>query len=383
VTGEKFLGMQINCSGCHNGAGHSLNLYVQLKTRMDFWKNAAFFAQTTSTRTADAATGLNKYTLTDNTTGAYVLNTTTGNRPPRQPAPGQPNKVAPAFYLTGETPASGKPLRAEYARMLTAHPQFARASVNYLFKEMFGIGIVDPPDNFDLLLQDPNNVPPGQTVQPSHPALLTRLQNAFVASGYDLRTLLRTLANSDAYQLSARYTPGPWNENWTRYFARRVVRRLPSEALFDALATASGLVDTMPVNSAPSVTRAMLLPDPTEGGGPSAFLNAFLRGNRDTNLRSGDVSTIQALSLMNDNAVVNRIRNATAATLVSRTLKATQKPDEIADALFLATLSRPPTAAEKAAAVTYLKTATAQSPLATKTENFQWALFNKLEFAFY
>ena len=68
VTGEKFLGMQINCSGCHNGAGHSLNLYVQLKTRMDFWKNAAFFAQTTSTRSADATTGLNKYVLTDNTT---------------------------------------------------------------------------------------------------------------------------------------------------------------------------------------------------------------------------------------------------------------------------------------------------------------------------
>ena len=197
-----------------------------------------------------------------------------------------------------------------------------------------------------------------------------------------MRTLLGR-SRTEAYQLSARYTPGPWNETWTRYFARRVVRRLPSEALFDALATASGLVDTMTVNSAPSVTRAMLLPDPTEGGGPSAFLNAFLRGNRDTNLRSGDVSTIQALSLMNDNAVVNRIRNATAATLVSRTLKATQKPDEIADALFLATLSRPPTAAEKAAAVTYLKTATAQSPLATKTENLQWALFNKLEFAFY
>jgi len=383
VTGEKFLGMQINCSGCHNGAGHSLNLYVQLKTRMDFWRNAAFFAQTTSTRTTDVATNLAKYTLTDNTTGSYLLNTTTGNRPPRQPATGQPNKVDTAFYLTGEKPAAGKPLRAEYARMLTSHPQFARASVNFLFKEMFGIGIVDPPDNFDLLLQDPNNLPPGQTVQSSHPALLTRLQSAFVAAGYDLRSLLRTLANSEAYQLSARYAPGPWNETWTRYFARRVARRVPAEPLFDALGTASGVLDTLTVASAPSVTRAMLLPDPTEGGGPAAFLNAFLRGNRDTNLRSGDVSTIQALTLMNDNAVVNRIKSGTAATLVARTLKATQKPDEITDALFLGTLSRFPTAAEKTAAVNYLKTGTTTALLATKAENLQWALFNKLEFAFY
>ncbi len=382
VTGEKFLGMQINCSGCHNGAGHSLNLYVQLKTRMDFWKNAAFFAQTTSTRTTDAATNTAKYLLSDNATGAYFLNTTTGNRPPRQPAAGQANKVAPAFYLTGETPAPGKPLRAEYARMLTSHPQFARAAVNYVFKEMFGIGIVDPPDNFDLVLQDPNAVPSGQTAQPSHPALLTRLQNQFVASGFDLRSLLRTLATSDAYQLSARY-PGAWSETYTRYFARRIERRLPAEALYDALADASGVATTHTVTSSPSVGRAMLLPDPTEGGGSAAFLNAFLRGNRDTNLRSGDVSTIQALTLMNDNTVVNRVRNATAGTLVARTLRATQVPEAIADALWLGTLSRPPSDAERAAAAAYLRTANATSPLATKAENLQWALFNKLEFAFY
>ena len=48
AAGEKFLGMQVNCTGCHNGAGHTdaVNVYLSTKTRMDFWKNAAFFAQT-------------------------------------------------------------------------------------------------------------------------------------------------------------------------------------------------------------------------------------------------------------------------------------------------------------------------------------------------
>jgi hypothetical protein len=384
ITGATFLGLQINCSGCHNAAGHSMNLYIQMKTRMDFWKNAAFFAQTTSSRTMDTATGLAKYVLSNNTTGAYLLNTTTGNRPPRQPATGQPNKVDPAFYLTGEKPQAGKPLRAEYARMLTAHPQFARASANFLFKEMFGIGIVDPADNFDLLLQDPNNLPPGQTLQPSHPALLTRLQNAFVANGYDLRAILRTLANSEAYQLSARYTPAPWNETWTRYFARRVTRRVPAEALLDAFFASSGLGSTLTVAASTPVPRAMLLPDTTEATGTDAvFMNAFLRGNRDTDVRSGDVSTVQALTLMNDPTVINRIRQATATTLVARTLKATQKPDEIVDALWLSTLCRTPTTAEKTSAVSYLKTGTTPALLVSKAENLQWALFNKLEFAFY
>ncbi len=384
VTGEKFLGMPINCSGCHNGAGHSPNLYIQLKTRTDFWRNAAFFAQTVTSRTMDATTGLNKYNVSDNTTGAYVLNTTAGNRPPRQPLAGQSNKVDPAFYLTGEKPQPGRTLRAEYARMLTSHPQFARAAVNYLFKEMFGIGIVDPPDGFDLVLQDPANLPPGQTLQPSHPALLTRLQNEFVASGYDIRSILRTLANSEAYQLSARYGPGPWNETWTRYFARRVMRRMPAEALLDALTAASGVGVSLTVTSSTPVPRAMLLPDPLEGGGaPATFMNAFLRGNRDTNLRSSDVSTIQALSLMNDDTVVSRARSATAASLVARTLKATQDPDTIVRTLWLATLSRLPSPAESAAAAAYLKTGTTPALLTAKAENLQWTLFNKLEFLFY
>ncbi|MGE5717614.1 MAG: DUF1549 domain-containing protein [Acidobacteriota bacterium] len=389
ASGEKFLGMQINCTGCHNGAGHTdaVNVYLSTKTRMDFWKNAAFFAQTTATGSTDAASGKRKYLLADNTTGSYLLNTTSGNRPARQPAAGQTNKVAPAFYLTGETPQAGKPLRAEYARMLTAHPQFARASVNYLFKEMFGVGIVDPADGFDLFRLDPGTLPPGQTLQPSHPALLTELANEFVSSGYDLRAMLRTMANSDAYQLSARYTPGPWNETWTRHFARRITRRMTSEQLLDAIFTASGVAptnagsDVLAVASATPAARAMALPDTTEGMGRYAtFLNTFMRGNRDTNPRSQETSSLQALALMNDaSTILPRVLSATAASLVARTLKATSKPDEIAEALFAGTLSRLPSAAEKAGAVAYLKSGT----LAAKAENLQWVLFNKLEFAFY
>ncbi len=390
AAGEKFLGMQINCTGCHRGLGHTdaVNLYLTTKTRMDFWKNAAFFAQTTATGAVDMDSGKRKYVLADNTTGAYLLNTTSGNRPARQPDPGQSKTVAPAFYLTGETPQPGKPLRAEYARMLTAHPQFARAAVNYLFREMFGVGIVEPVDGFDLLRLDPNALPPGQTAQPSHPALLTQLASQFISSGYDLRSMLRTMANSEAYQLSARYTPGPWSVTWTRYFARRVTRRMTSEQLLDAIFTASGVAPTNVGSDMLTVTpastpaaRAMALPDTTEGAGRYAtFLNTFMRGNRDTNPRSYDTSSLQALALMNDaNTILPRIRQATATSLVARTLKATTKPEEVVDALFLGTLSRPPTASEKASAVAYLKSGT----LGPKAENLQWALFNKLEFAFY
>ena len=392
AAGEKFLGMQVNCTGCHNGAGHTdaVNVYLSTKTRMDFWKSASFFAQTTVSTAMDPISAQRKYLLSDNTTGSYLLNTTSGNRPARAPATGQTNKVAPAFYLTGEKPQTGKPLRAEFARMVTAHPQFARATVNYLWKEMFGVGIVEPVDGFDLFRLDPAALPPGQTLQASHPALLAQLATQFVSSGFDLRALLRSMASSEAYQLSARYTPGAWSETYTRYFARRITRRMTSEQLLDAVFAASGIWPTGTSPDALTVrgwaippARAMQLPDPLEAPGGTrynAFLNTFMRGNRDTNPRSSDTSALQALALMNDaNTILPRILQSNASSLVARTLKATTKPDEVVDALWLGTLSRTPTAAEKASAVAYLKS----GALGPKTENLQWTLFNKLEFAFY
>ena len=391
AAGQKFLGMQVNCTGCHNGAGHTdaVNVYLSTKTRLDFWKNAAFFAQTTVTTAIDPVSAKRKYILSNNPTGSYLLNTTSGNRPARAAVAGQSKTVDPAFYLTGEKPQAGKPLRAEFARMLTAHPQFARATVNYLWKEMFGVGIVEPADGFDLYRLDPATLPPGQTLQASHPALLAQLATQFATGGYDLRALLRTIANSEAYQLSARYTPGAWSETYTRYFARRITRRMTSEQLLDAVFSASGV---WPTGTSPDVlavqgwatppVRAMQLPDPLEAGGTryNAFLNTFMRGNRDTNPRSQDTSALQALALMNDaNTILPRILQSNANSLVARTLKATAKPEDIVDALWLGTLSRRPTAAEKAGAVTYLKS----GALGPKTENLQWALFNKLEFAFY
>jgi hypothetical protein len=97
------------------------------------------------------------------------------------------------------------------AREVTSDFQFARAAVNYLWKEFFGIGIVDPPDFFDPLRLDENNPPPAPwTLQPSHPALLRELAQDFVSNGYNLKDLMRKMVNSQAYQLSSRYN-GTWN----------------------------------------------------------------------------------------------------------------------------------------------------------------------------
>jgi len=382
-TGSRFLGMPLQCLSCHNGLGHleQVNSAMAKRTRYDFWRNAAFFAQVSISRARDTVTGQTETTLVDNSTGSYKLNTTSGNKTARTPINGS-DVVDPAFFLGGDAPRSGEPRRVAYGRILTANPQFARAAVNYLWKEIFGLGIVEPADSFDLNRLDPATLASGATLQPTHPQLLTELTDAFVSSHYDLRSILRTMVTSNAYQLSSRYTVGAWNEAWTPYYARHYARRLMAEEIVDALAKSTGVGFTISLTgvtgSIPTVTKAMLLPDTTEGGGFRTMLNNFGRGNRDDDPRSSDSSIVQALTLMNDNNVVTRVRASTAASNVARTLAATKDPGTIADALYLATLSRYPDANERNAAIAYLKS----GDVTKKSEDLQFALLNKLEFLF-
>ncbi|HEX6095162.1 MAG TPA: DUF1549 and DUF1553 domain-containing protein [Thermoanaerobaculia bacterium] len=369
-SAEKFLGLPALCISCHDGVGHleSVNWYLRNKKREDFWKTAAFFAQTrVRAERLDEGTTPFRITVEANPQGAYRLNTTDGNKSPRQPRSGQASVVAPAFLLTGEQPKPGEPLRAAYGRMLTADRQFARATVNQLWKEMFGRGLVEPVNGFDLAKLD---------TQASHPELLEDLASEFIAKNYSLRELLRTLALSRAYQLSAAYD-GPHPDE--SYFARRQPRRLQAEMLFDAVGSATGSRPQFLVPGIGFVRKAMQLPDPLEGGRSPAgmLMDACGRGDRDEIARSNDSSIAQALALMNDPVVVNRVRRAPGNT-VQVTLAASSDPNVVAEKLYLAALSRYPSSEEKRIAAEYLQ----GGPLVERAEDLLYVLINSLEFLF-
>ena len=86
--------------------------------------------------------------------------------------------------------------------------------MNYIWAQFFGRGIVDPPDQFDPARLDPDNPPDAPwTLQPSNPRLLNAMAQRFVDTGYDLKMLMRDVANSQAYQLASEYN-GQWNPDW-------------------------------------------------------------------------------------------------------------------------------------------------------------------------
>src|SRR5262249_24919730 len=142
---DTFLGIaHQNCLLCHNGAGHltSLSLWGGQQTRVGGWGMAAFLSHTYTKSISVGNCSNPKYcTVTDDSpkaNGTYRLNTTSGNRPPRQPI-GSVKSIPPAYIFTGETPKAGENYRAAFARMITADPQFARATVNYMWAYFFGV----------------------------------------------------------------------------------------------------------------------------------------------------------------------------------------------------------------------------------------------------
>ena len=87
---------------------------------------------------------------------------------------------------------------------------------------------------------------------------------------------------------------------------------------------------------------------------------------------------MQALSVLNDRIVTDRIKATVPTSTVATTLQATKDPGSIADALYVTTLGRYPNFDERAAAIAYLRS----GDLTRKTEDLQFALLNKLEFLF-
>jgi hypothetical protein len=396
---DTFLGIShVNCLLCHNGRGHldSLSLWGKNTTRYQAWQLASFLSHTQQARTPVDPSNNNIYywSLQDNTrnfTADYTLNTTTGNRPTRQSSQqgcrsGMPcYTVAPVYIFNGNAPKAGENYRAALAREVTGDFQFARATVNYIWDQFFGRGIVDPVNTFDPARLDPDNPPPDPwTLQPSNARLLNTLAQKFIDSNFNLKWLMREIVTSQAYQLSSRYD-GAWNPEWEPYFARKFVRRLWAEEIHDAIVDTTW---TYPNYNVPNFSNlgygnikyAMQAPDvvgvPTTA--LSAFLDPFLRGNRDDNDRKSEGSVQQALNLMNDTFVTSRLAvtgGSASAMLVAALAKS---DDEMVNFIFLNVLSRYPDDAEKAAALAMVKGG-------SRTQGVQdlvWSLFNKVDFVF-
>jgi hypothetical protein len=368
---KTFLGVNLSCISCHDGRAHleKVNVYLTGKTRRQFYQFASFLGNNRYLMYWEDGKPQSGEFLIDDGAGGY---NTKGVSMIRVPRFGGPNN--PAFILTGEQPKTGVEPRVELGRMLTSHPQFARATANMFWWKLMGLGIVEPYDEFDLARQNPKSVPEGWDLQPSHPELLDELAGDFRKSSYSLKHLFRTICRSNAYQLSARYD-GEWNDRYAPYFARKLVRMLGAEELHDAIVSATGRAGSFKLGNR-EMTMAMQMSGPSGSGQLKYFMQTFGQANRNNPPRPLQGSPMQPLLLMQSPVVTDRVL-AKNDSRVQRLLDSYKDNSRVVDELFLGTLSRPPSGEEKEIALSALAGNRLEG-----AQNLQWALVNLTEFFF-
>ncbi|MFO0825484.1 MAG: DUF1553 domain-containing protein [Gemmataceae bacterium] len=274
-------------------------------------------------------------------------------------------EVAPRGFLQVATLNTPSPLpkdqsgRVQLADWLASkeNPLTARVYANRAWHWLFGSGIVRTVDNF------------GTTGElPIHPELLDHLANQFVAEGWSVKKLVRSIVLSHTYRQSSvgdanAVVADPEN----RLFGRANRRRLEAEAIRDTILTISGKLSAAPEgagfppslasdyaykhnetcrsvyvpvfrNSLPEVFDAFDFPDPS-----------LVSGRRNS-------STVapQALFMMNNPFVISQ------AKLAAERLLGESHPDDDAriTRAYRLTVGREPTAGERSVAAKFLRTNT-------------------------
>ena len=117
------------------------------------------------------------------------------------------------------------PNRLGLAQWLTApdHPLTARVTVNRMWQEIFGAGLVKTSEDFGT-----------QGESPSHSELLDWLAVTFVESGWNMKALYKKMLMSSTYRQSSRVTPEMQERDpENRLLARGSRYRLDAEVLRD------------------------------------------------------------------------------------------------------------------------------------------------------
>jgi hypothetical protein len=344
---QLFLGTRMECAKCHH---HPNERWSQ----DDFYQFAAFFGplkQKGAGLSPPISAGTEEFYFTKD--GGEVKHPVTGAKmSPRPP------DVAEFKIPEKEDP------RVELADWLVnpKNPFFARAAVNRVWAVFFGRGFVEPVDDFRVsnpIVNEP---------------LLNALADDFVADGYDLKKLMRTIMQSRLYQLNS--TPTEFNLTDTKNFSRSYRRRLSAEVLLDAVNDVTGATDQF--NGCPPDTRAI---QTWSYKVSSQFLEAFSRPSPSTDPpceRELKTSVVQSLHMMNSKALQEKLARTDGR--VRKLVGSKLSPEEIVGELYLAAFCRAPTPSELsiARAAYEAKGATRQNA----TEDVLWALLNSPEFVF-
>ena len=325
---EVLMGVRLRCANCHN---HPLDRWTQ----DDYHGLAAIFSR-----------------LERGKEIRYI-----GRGQVSHPATGE--AATPKLPGGAFLPSEGDQRQA-LAQWLVdeSNPQFARAIVNRLWHAMLGRGLVEPIDDFRA------------TNPATHPRLLERLTEDFIAHDYDLRHTLRLIATSATYARSS--APLARNAIDDRYYSHALRKPLSAEVLLDAMI---GVTDVHLEEDGLQSMRMIHVSGPAVEVPELEVLGRCDR-KASCSTGSGASNISRELALLNGSLLNRRI--ASPQGRVAALLRQEKSNEEIVGEFYQRALSRSPTNEE----LDFWQEELASSPENRRAalEDFLWSLLSCHEF---
>lgn len=226
TAGTLFLGLTFECCRCHD------HKYDPISTK-EYYSLYAFFNSNAEggvgkkgkpIEPAIEVDGGHVMIMQEKPRETFVL---VGGQFDQVGEPVQPDTPT-ALPRFGDRPRN----RLGLAAWLTdaENPLLARVTVNRVWQQLFGVGLVKTVDNFGI-----------QGESPRYPQLLDWLAADFRDSGWDMHHLIRTIVLSATYRQSSKHRPN-LEDPGNRLLARGPSFRLPAEMIRDQALAVSGLL---------------------------------------------------------------------------------------------------------------------------------------------
>lgn len=354
ATSRIFLGLQVQCTQCHN---HPFNQWKQQK----FWEFNAFFRQTRGLRRfVDGTRDIDFAELIDQDFAGV------SGRPTEAEIYFEERngltKVAYPVFVNGEAIersgyVSDVNRREELGRFIVGSEFLDKMIVNRTWAHFLGHGFTKPLDDL------------GPHTIPSHPQLLEELSAEFRQSSYDLRSLMKWIVLSEPYQLSSTIIPA--NEadapelGESPQFTHFYLRQMTAEQLYQSLVEVGG-------QARGSLEQQQRQRD--------RWLNQFVvafgtdEGDEATTFNG---SIPQALMMFNGDLVKRAISTDSGTWLGNLANSATSFPEKV-QALFAAGYARKATSKELGLARQLLLAR--EGKVEESLQDLWWAILNSNEF---
>jgi hypothetical protein len=362
-TTRLFLGLQIQCTQCHN---HPFNPEWK---QSHFWGVNAFFRQL-----AREGAPLMRPQQMQMAAKLKLRDDPSYNQEGKvfyEDRQAVMHQTGPRFLDGKKPPTDGKaPRREALAQFVVDHDQFAKSFVNRMWGHFFGRGLNQNPAVDDF----------GEHNPVIHPELLDGLARGFREYKHNIKELMSWICNSEAYNLSCEANPTNNKPEHEVYFSRMLLKSMSPEQLYASLKTATDqpLKPTAATANTPKKTvmtrQAAVESFRKRNQGRQDWLSKLTRnfGDDEGNEIHFNGTVVQALLLMN-----GRELQAELSRKENNTIENAIKTGSPLNEIFLAALARRPTQKERDLLRTPKVSVGTPQML---YEDVLWALLNSNEF---